>query len=346
MLQRVLTRERVPHAFLFHGPEGVGKETLARGLAELLLCAKPIETDVAADLAGSVGLERLRQGCGRCEDCRLVAAETHPDFHRVYRQLHREHPDPAVRKRSGMELTVDVVRHFIIDRVALTSNRGRAKVFVVRGADEMNVQAQNALLKTLEEPPGATFLILLAASVEHLLATTLSRCQVVRFDALPNAFVHAKLAELCPGLSPEVLHWYVAWGEGSLGRAMEGVEFDLFRHHGPLRDGLATPGRWDPAELVRLWTESAQELGERYAKADSEITDAEATRRGLTTMFRLTANEYAEVLRTTTVSPSQSEACADAIQRIALAIAQLDLNVNTQLCLETLASDLARRVVV
>jgi DNA polymerase-3 subunit delta' len=95
----------------------------------------------------------------------------------VHRYLIKEHPESDVRKRKGLEISVDVLRHFVIERTALTPIRGRAKVFVIREADSMTTQAQNALLKTLEEPPGPTFIILLVSALDGLLPTTLSRCQ-------------------------------------------------------------------------------------------------------------------------------------------------------------------------
>jgi len=346
VVQRALARDRVPHAFLFHGPEGVGKEMLANGLAQRLLCANPVERKLSPEDAAAVGLEALSEGCGRCEDCRLIAAGTHPDVHLVDRTAHRDHPDPLVRKRSGMELTVDVIRHFVIDKVALTPNRGRAKVFILRGADEMTVQAQNALLKTLEEPPGPTFLVLLASALEYLLATTQSRCQIVRFDALPAAFVRTKLAELSPGLPADQLAWCATWSEGSVGRAKEAAAFGLFGLAKELDEKILYAARLDPSVLVKFWAESAKALGEKYADVDAEITDAEATRRGTITMLRLTAHSYSTMLRDACDAPDQAEALAAGIGRIATAIGQLDLNVNAQLCLEALANDLVSPVAV
>ncbi len=337
-IQQALSRDRVPHAYLFHGPDGVGKETLARGLAQLLLCERPDEAELAADQAAAVGLPRLRQGCGGCESCRLVAAETHPDFHLVYRQLHRDHPDPEVRKRKGLDLGVDVLRHFVIDKVGLTPLRGRAKVFVLRNADEMNVQAQNALLKTLEEPPGATFIVLLVSAVDRLLPTTLSRCQLVRFDGLPQNFIREKLGELRGGLSADRVEWCARCGEGSLGRALEYADDELFELHQRLAAGLTRRGAQSDAVSAKAWTDEASALGERYRKRDPDITDAEATRRGLTTVFHLAAAWYADRLRTEAdaAGPIDVESAAAAINRLAEAERQLDLNANTQLIVETL----------
>jgi DNA polymerase-3 subunit delta' len=212
MLQRAISSHRVPHAYVFHGPEGVGKEMLARGLARLLLCESPkrdAEPQASASATAQVNQEHLLilDACGVCSECKLVAAGTHPDLHLIYRQLNREHPEPEVRKRKGLEIGVDVLRHFVIDKVGMKPSRGRAKVFLIREADVITPQAQNALLKTLEEPPGTTYLILLVTGLDHLLPTTLSRCQVVQFDALPYQFVRERLRAMRPDLPAEQADW-------------------------------------------------------------------------------------------------------------------------------------------
>ncbi len=343
LIQRAIGRDRVPHAYIFHGPDGVGKESFARGLAQLLLCEKPVERSLNDDEAIELGVEQLRLGCGACEDCRTVAAETHPDLHLIYRQLNREHPDADVRKRKALGLGVDVLRHFVIDSVGLKPYRGRAKVFIIRGADEMNIQAQNALLKTLEEPPGTTFLILLATALDELLATTQSRCQVVRFDALPAAFVRKKLDQLRPGRPSKETDWCAAHSDGSLGRAIEHLDDELCA----LSDRIAALWRRSDTDravaMTELVTAEAKSLGERYRKRDPEITDTESTRRGLKTVFRLVAGGFADALRADVAGVAgsvYSESRAVAINRIAEAERQLDFNANVQLVVENLSNDL------
>jgi len=359
LIQQAIGRQRVPHAYIFHGPGGVGRAMMARGLAELLLCERPTEQRLAGDGVDKAGAESFRSGCGRCEDCRAVDADVHPDLHRIHRHLHREHPDADVRQRKGLDLGVDVLRHFVIDRVGLTPARGRAKVFIIEEADRMNPQAQNAVLKTLEEPPGPTFLILLVTALDRLLPTTRSRCQLVRFDALPSAFVVAKVAEQCPALPAEQVTWYAQVGAGSIGDAVRAAGDELYELNQRVLDGFASlAAESDRFDVAKTWTEEAKELGERYRKHDSEISDAEATRRALKTIFQLAAVWYADLLRTGSgQSPVivnlgaaariqqaadrvDAEQAAEAIKRIAAAERQLDLNVNTQLCVECLVNDL------
>lgn len=358
MIQRAFIRERTPHAYLFHGPDGVGKEMLACGLAGLLLCGNPIDHECPGDETEDLGLERLRNGCGSCEECRLVSAGTHPDLHLVYRQLNRDHPDPEVRRRKGLDLGVDVLRHFVIERVILTPARGRAKVFVIREADRITPQAQNALLKTLEEPPGTTFIILLVQALDRMLPTTQSRCQIVRFGALPTEFVRARLAELRPDLPSAQVTWYARCSDGSLGAALENADDELFVLNRKVIETLGRCGNQGGDDIVKAWTEESKALGDRYRRRDPEITDTEATRRGFKALFRLAATFCSDVLRYSTGDPSSvvnaglqgqidrtatsvtPTLAADRINRIALAERQLDLNANTQLCIEALIDDL------
>ncbi len=375
-LQRALSRDRIPHAYIFHGPEGVGKETFARGMAQLLLCGNSTTKELSADEAAAIGLSAISVGCGTCDDCRTAIAGTHPDLHMIYRQLNREHSDSAVRKRKGLELGVDVVREFIIDKVARTPQRGRAKVFIIKEADVLNIEAQNALLKTLEEPPGATYLILLVVGLDYLLPTTQSRCQIIRFQTLPDEFVRARLRELRPGLSDPQLKWYSAFSAGSIGEALRAVDDGLFELSARLTDVMNHTQRRGAAELTKFFTEESKLLGERFSKRDPEITDTESARRGLKSLFRLAADHYAASLRASSGasqaigagamakrsaampgvgvaqvqphrtwghdSPNRGTLTEHAarIERLALAEQQLDLNANVQLIVETLANEL------
>ncbi len=342
LIQRAIRRGRLPHAYIFHGPDGVGKESFARGFAQLVLCAQSVERT-----SDGVDAKPIGDGCGACDDCRMVVAETHPDLHIVYRQLNREHPDADVRKRKGLDLGVDVLRHFVIEKVGLTPMRNRAKVFLLREADTMTAQAQNALLKTLEEPPGRTFLILLAVSLNELLPTTLSRCQVIRFDALPTGFIRDKLFSLRPNLSNAQVLWCAAHADGSLGRAVECADDELFFLHERVVKLLDRPDRFRPVAFVELVTGESKTAGERFRKRDPDITETEATRRGLGVVFRLVSDRFAEFLRHNADGSNKNwmpNECIAAIHRIAEAERQLGLNANVQLVVESLAGDLAQNI--
>jgi DNA polymerase-3 subunit delta' len=151
-----------PHAMLLHGPRGIGKHALALNLAQALLCESPRADGLA---------------CGECAGCRYATAGQHPDFLRLELLL----IDPEEGTLAPVEtIGIDRVRA-LTQFVQLTSHRQRAKVAVICPAERMNAAAANALLKTLEEPPPGTYLILVSDQPGRVPATILSRCR--RFAA-------------------------------------------------------------------------------------------------------------------------------------------------------------------
>jgi len=189
-LRSALRRGALHHAYLFGGPEGVGKARAARLLAQ------------AANCEGGAGAAGLRDDpCGACGPCRKIAKGIHPDV----LVLHEERVmakagtwDPKGGRSPSKDIVVDQVRDLVDRRLALMRFEGRRRFVVIDPADAMNPQAQNALLKTLEEPPQDTTLVLVAASPDSLLPTIRSRCARVSFGPLPDGFIQGRLAELEP----------------------------------------------------------------------------------------------------------------------------------------------------
>jgi len=149
-----------PHALLIAGPRGMGKRTLALNFARGLLCESPRDDGL---------------GCGACPGCGLVAAGQHPDF--VLLELFETEDEET---KAVAEIRIERIRGLTY-WANLTSHRGRAKVAVIAPAEAMNAPAANALLKTLEEPPPGTYLILVAHQPGRVPATLRSRCR--RFPA-------------------------------------------------------------------------------------------------------------------------------------------------------------------
>lgn len=160
-LKSAIGKGRVPHALLFAGPSGPGPRLVALELAKALLCPTP----------NALG------GCGQCEDCRMLEGSFHPDLFIV------EPPEEG----SGV-IKVEAIRQ-ITARAGLRPLRAARKVFVIDSSERMNEIAQNALLKTLEEPPGDTVFILIAYAMENLLPTIRSRTQL--FNFLPDSDAEA-----------------------------------------------------------------------------------------------------------------------------------------------------------
>ena len=160
-LQQAHRQARLPHALLFSGPRGVGKEQFALAFAQSLLCP-----------------ERDQEGrpCGVCRHCHLVQAGSHPDLRRV---------GPDAESKSG-EIRIDTIRN-LSSGASLTAQSGGYKVVLIQPAHRMNTAAANSLLKTLEEPTRDTLIILLTDQPARLLPTVRSRCQQLLFSTPPQA---------------------------------------------------------------------------------------------------------------------------------------------------------------
>lgn len=198
-LRQALATQRA-HALLIHGPQGVGQFDLAVTLAQAWLCE------------GTAG----RLPCGQCASCRLVQARSHPDLLVLLPEALREPlgwgsqdegdaggDDKPGKRKPSKEVRVDEVRQ-AIGFAQTTSARGRGKVVVIHPAERMNGISANALLKTLEEPPGDAKLLLSSAAPDALLPTIRSRCQAVSLG-LPDAAVASRWLTERSVVQPEVL---------------------------------------------------------------------------------------------------------------------------------------------
>lgn len=252
-LSDALASDRVHHAWIFHGPQGVGKQTTARAFAKVLLCP-----DAQPDLAGRI------VACGACRSCHLADSPdaAHPDLHVIAKELALYSDDPEVRKRKQMTIPLDVLRSWLLGPAYLRSAMNHGKVFIVDEAELLDFNGQNTLLKVLEEPPAGTYLILVTAHDERLLPTIRSRCQRVAFGELSDEQVRQWVGQ--QDVTAARADGIVRFARGSIGRAALAIEFELdgwLATVEPLVDDLAA-GRPSPQAGATLST-----LADDYATA-------------------------------------------------------------------------------
>jgi len=248
-LRAAVASDRMPHAFLFSGPRGVGKGLAARELAKVLLCEAPRD-------AGADG----RDSCDACSPCERVERGTHPDVYWFRKEPDRNDFRLALVTRRPREtpawLTVTVN-----ESVVLAPMEGPRTVTVLDDAELMNEEAANALLKSLEEPARHAVLILLCADASRLPATILSRCQWVRFRPLPDAFVAERVRALLPpedgAVSDAEVAYVSRFAGGSIERALSLVGsglWDLKRAVVPLLAEMEESAALDIAERIAAWS--------------------------------------------------------------------------------------------
>ena len=173
---------RLPHALLFCGTEGTGKLAFAESLAGALLCERP----------GSEG-----GACGKCASCGWMEQGGHPDFRRLEPEILSESPEAEEspeKKKPSLEIKIDQVRE-IAGFIAMTSHHGGAKVVLIHPAETLNINAANALLKNLEEPPAGTYFLLVSHRWHQLLPTIRSRCERITLPAPTPEAARRWLAE-------------------------------------------------------------------------------------------------------------------------------------------------------
>lgn len=195
-LKNAIRNDSVSHSYLFEGPKSIGKEKLAKAFAKALLCQKGGDSP-----------------CNTCPSCMKIESGNHPDFY-------MEYPDKDSFKKEKVEELQRTVR-----KLPLESNR---KIYVIDDAEKMTQQAQNSFLKTLEEPPVYTVIILLATNGYSLLPTIVSRCQIVKFTPIEREKIEEALIKYY-NRSEEQARFIAAFSNGIIGRAIELSKSDEFR---------------------------------------------------------------------------------------------------------------------
>ena len=192
-LQHTVASDRIAGAYLFVGPTGVGKETVARYFAQLIFCEQEAQPPIV---------------CGECLACRKVDSGNHPDLQFI--------------RPEGSLLKIGQIRE-LQKQIIYEPLEASRKVYILTDVERMNAEAENCLLKTLEEPPASSVLILLTSNIRALLPTTRSRCQILQFHLMPTQELTEILMERF-SVAPEQATTLAITADGAIGKALTQLE--------------------------------------------------------------------------------------------------------------------------
>jgi DNA polymerase III subunit delta' len=287
----ILARGRLASTFLFVGPDGIGKRTFALKLAQALLCS---ERD-----------EKLLDPCGRCESCVQTLAGTHPDILRIAKPKEKSELPVALFIGSAEKRMQEGLCHDL----ALKPFFGRRRVAIIDDADYLNEEGANALLKTLEEPPPRSLLILVGTSLERQLPTIRSRCQIVRFAPLSAETIADLLVAEGTATDRAMALKLAAWSDGSLAKARD----------------LADPELWKFRQILLNRLAGAELDSVRFSEAvgkfvDEAGTDAFRRRNRLRQVIGFAAEFYRQLVRAMGSAAPQTEGDSETQQAVAQAL--------------------------
>ena len=277
ILQRAFAADKMPHAYIFAGLEGVGKFRTAREWAKMLLCKKPVVENEFAD------------SCGQCQSCRLLEAGSHPDFNLIYKEL-LEFTKDGKGKTTPVDLAIDVVREFLIEKVSIKPTLSKRKVFIVSEAERLNASSQNAMLKVLEEPPEYCTIILLCTRMERLLPTTRSRCRTIRFWPIAEERIIDKLKEM--GIAQKKARYFARLAQGSLGQGCQWARLELaganlYETKKELLTSLSGFKYADALQLAQWLLGQSKEIAAVWADLDKNTSKTDINRRAAKTLVQI-----------------------------------------------------------
>ncbi|MCQ9207834.1 MAG: DNA polymerase III subunit delta', partial [Omnitrophica bacterium] len=222
-----VSKDRLAHAYLFSGPQGLGKTLLAQNLAKFLNCENPVKKESS-----------LIDCCDRCSSCRKIEGSNHPDVHWL-----------ETTGRSA-KISIDQIR-LMQKEISLKAYEGRFKVFIIQDAQRITEEAANCLLKTLEEPPDSSLVILTCTNISGLLPTIISRCQIIKFFPLDYDTIKEILISDY-ALDQRYVHFLSAASEGRIGRALSLKEDDSFAKKNRIIDKVCATNRQESFAIFNI----------------------------------------------------------------------------------------------
>jgi DNA polymerase III subunit delta' len=323
-LRHAIKADRLPHGIIFSGHWGIGKRTTAEALAAVFLCENP----------------RNDEPCGKCQSCQAMQGGSHPDYHFITKELARVHDKSGTSKAT--QIAIQVIRHELSAPANRKPTLGRGKVFVIDEAELMTASAQNALLKTLEEPLGRTLIILLTQSTSQLLATVRSRCQIINFVPLDAKWITKELEKR--GISATSAKQAADLSDGSLGAALRWIEDAALEPAQELSRRVETVLAGKKAEdLPELLKKSADALAQKALERDPLASKDAATRDGLAVYLSVISRRLRAGFSQERDPVSMEQTCRY-IEAVARAEKYLDANVNVALVLEQLSLSLGPKL--
>ncbi|MHC4726057.1 MAG: DNA polymerase III subunit [Planctomycetota bacterium] len=313
ILQRAFSSGKWAHAYIFAGPEGVGKFKTACEWAKLLLCQSPVTENDFSD------------SCGECQACQLFKASSHPDFNHIYKEL-REFTKDGKGKPPPVDLPTDVIREFLVEKVSNRPTLSQRKVFVISEAERLNDSSQNCLLKVLEEPPEYCSIILLCTRLDKLLPTTKSRSQILRFGTIDEEKIIEKLQQT--GIAQKQAQYFARLAQGSLGTAqqwarLELAEANLYEIKKELISSLANYKIADALSLAEKSLNKSKKIAAAWTELDETISKKDINRRAMKTIVQIIISALYDVMNLSVI-PTKEAINFDQTEKIKKLAARFD----------------------
>ena len=333
---------RVHHAWIFHGPLGVGKFSTAIDFAKLLL-----EPNPERDLAGNISVDP------NSRISKMVAEQTHPDLHIIRKELALDSTVAALRTRKLSSIPIDLLREHMIGGTTTddkqhepivyhTPSMNHAKVFIIDEAELLAPIGQNAILKTLEEPAVRTYIILITTQIDRLLPTIRSRCQRVGFVPLNENDMQTwlKRQTFDDDLSDYAVQWLLSFAEGSPGLFELAIRDDLYHWHQQLLPVVRalSAGKFN-ADAAAIFNQLADDYATAWVKknpnSSKDVANKDGAQRVLMLLSTYARQGLQHSLNSETADPELWLKRIDAIRACEKLIFT---NVNQKMAMENLAA--------